>query len=141
MLAATVATVLFYISKLRDMQWNLMQLSHQKQVLQRQQSEKLSEMMQSFTREEELVRAEFGDEEDLTTEQYTQMLSKLSELNDSNNMEMNNFMAEIQAKESLIDQQIEVLEPQVQAVEADLKNLKELQSKEAEKVGDLGTAK
>ena len=103
------------------------------QDTQLQSSNEQTQIMQQQTNEEALVQLELeGSEDSVSTEQYTAVLQKMSEIASKYETKLQNLMAKTQAKEREIEQRITAREPKIKAVDADIESLQETLDKSTE---------
>lgn len=102
------------------------------QDTQLQSSNEQTQIMQQQTNEEALVQLELGESEDVSTEAYTAVLKKMSDIASKYESKLQNLMAKTQAKEREIQQRITAREPKIKAVDADIESLQETLDKRTE---------
>ena len=126
-------TILTYVDLRATWQADAMKDSQMLQDTQLQSSNEQTRIMQQQTNEEALVQLELEDSEDsVSTEQYTAVLQKMSEIASKYETKLQNLMAKTQAKEREIEQRITAREPKIKAVDADIESLQETLDKSTE---------
>ncbi len=126
-------TILTYVDLRATWQADAMKDSQMLQDTQLQSSNEQTQIMQQQTNEEALVQLELEDSEDsVSTEQYTAVLQKMSEIASKYETKLQNLMAKTQAKEREIEQRITAREPKIKAVDADIESLQETLDKSTE---------
>ncbi len=126
-------TILTYVDLRATWQADAMKDSQMLQDTQLQSSNEQTQIMQQQTNEEALVQLELEDSEDsVSTEQYTAVLQKMSEIASKYETKLQNLMAKTQAKEREIEQRITAREPKIKAVDADIESLQETLDKRTE---------
>ena len=119
-------TILTYVDLRATWQADAMKDSQMLQDTQLQSSNEQTQIMQQQTNEEALVQLELeGSEDSVSTEQYTAVLQKMSEIASKYETKLQNLMAKTQAKEREIEQRITAREPKIKAVDADIESLQE----------------
>ena len=126
-------TILTYVDLRATWQADAMKDSQMLQDTQLQSSNEQTQIMQQQTNEEALVQLELeGSEDSVSTEQYTAVLQKMSEIASKYETKLQNLMAKTQAKEREIEQRITAREPKIKAVDADIESLQETLDKSTE---------
>lgn len=126
-------TILTYVDLRATWQADAMKDSQMLQDTQLQSSNEQTRIMQQQTNEEALVQLELeGSEDSVSTEQYTAVLQKMSEIASKYETKLQNLMAKTQAKEREIEQRITAREPKIKAVDADIESLQETLDKSTE---------
>ena len=126
-------TILTYVDLMATWQADAMKDSQMLQDTQLQSSNEQTRIMQQQTNEEALVQLELeGSEDSVSTEQYTAVLQKMSEIASKYETKLQNLMAKTQAKEREIEQRITAREPKIKAVDADIESLQETLDKRTE---------
>ena len=125
-------TMLSYIDLRSIWQSDAMEDSQTLQTLQMQSSDEQMQIMQQQTQEESLVQMELDSMEDVSTEEYTEALQKMSQIANKFETMLQRVLTENQAKERQIEQRITAREPKLQAVEADIEGLQEALDKRTE---------
>ena len=126
-------TILTYVDLRATWQADAMKDSQMLQDTQLQSSNEQTQIMQQQTNEEALVQLELeGSEDSVSTEQYTAVLRKMSEIASKYETKLQNLMAKTQAKEREIEQRITAREPKIKAVDADIESLQETLDKSTE---------
>lgn len=125
-------TILTYVDLRSTWQADAMQDSQMLQDTQLQSSNEQTQIMQQQTNEEALVQLELGESEDVSTEAYTAVLKKMSDIASKYESKLQNLMAKTQAKEREIQQRITAREPKIKAVDADIESLQETLDKRTE---------
>ena len=126
-------TILTYVDLRATWQADAMKDSQTLQDTQLQSSNEQTQIMQQQTNEEALVQLELeGSEDSVSTEQYTAVLQKMSEIASKYETKLQNLMAKTQAKEREIEQRITAREPKIKAVDADIESLQETLDKRTE---------
>ena len=126
-------TSLTYVDLRATWQADAMKDSQMLQDTQLQSSNEQTQIMQQQTNEEALVQLELeGSEDSVSTEQYTAVLQKMSEIASKYETKLQNLMAKTQAKEREIEQRITAREPKIKAVDADIESLQETIDKRTE---------
>lgn len=125
-------TILTYIDLRSTWQADAMQDSQMLQDVQYQSSNEQAQIMQQQTNEEALVQLELDGSEDVSTEAYTEMLKKMSDVASKFEGMLQNLMAKTQAKEREIQQRITARESKIKAVNADIESLQETLDKRTE---------
>lgn len=125
-------TILTYVDLRSTWQADAMQDSQMLQDTQLQSSNEQTQIMQQQTNEEALVQLELGESEDVSTEAYTAVLKKMSDIASKYESKLQNLMAKTQAKEREIQQRITAREPKIKAVDADIESLQETLDKSTE---------
>lgn len=126
-------TILTYVELRATWQADAMKDSQMLQDTQLQSSNEQTQIMQQQTNEEALVQLELeGSEDSVSTEQYTAVLQKMSEIASKYETKLQNLMAKTQAKEREIEQRITAREPKIKAVDADIESLQETLDKSTE---------
>ena len=126
-------TILTYVDLRATWQADAMKDSQMLQDTQLQSSNEQTQIMQQQTSEEALVQLELeGSEDSVSTEQYTAVLQKMSEIASKYETKLQNLMAKTQAKEREIEQRITAREPKIKAVDADIESLQETLDKSTE---------
>lgn len=124
--------MLNYVDLRSTWQAQAMEDSQMLQTQQTMSSNQQAEIMRQQAAEEQMVQMEMDSSEDLSTEEYTQALQKLSQIADKFDNMMRKVLAENEAKESIIQQRITAREPKLQAVNADIEGLQETLDKRTE---------
>lgn len=125
-------TILTYVDLRSTWQADAMQDSQMLQDTQLQSSNEQTQIMQQQTNEEALVQLELDESEDVSTEAYTAVLKKMSDIASKYESKLQNLMAKTQAKEREIQQRITAREPKIKAVDADIESLQETLDKRTE---------
>ncbi|HIQ89742.1 TPA: hypothetical protein IAA68_07965 [Candidatus Galligastranaerophilus faecipullorum] len=126
-------TILTYVDLRATWQADAMKDSQMLQDTQLQSSNEQTRIMQQQTNEEALVQLELeGSEDSVSTEQYTAVLQKMSQIAAKFESLLQNLMAKTQAKEREIEQRITAREPKIKAVDADIESLQETLDKSTE---------
>ncbi len=125
-------TILKYADLRSIWQADAMQDSQMLKDTQLQSSNEQTQIMQQQTNEEALVQLELGESEDVSTEAYTAVLKKMSDIASKYESKLQNLMAKTQAKEREIQQRITAREPKIKAVDADIESLQETLDKRTE---------
>ena len=124
--------MLNYVDLRSTWQAQAMEDSQMLQTQQTMSSNQQAEIMRQQAAAEQMVQMELDSSEDLSTEEYTQALQKLSQIADKCDNMMRKVLAENEAKESIIQQRITAREPKMQAVNADIESLQETLDKRTE---------
>ena len=126
-------TILTYVDLRATWQADAMKDSQMLQDTQLQSSNEQTRIMQQQTNEEALVQLELdGSEDSVSTEQYTAVLQKMSQIAAKFEALLQNLMAKTQAKEREIEQRITAREPKIKAVDADIESFQETLDKSTE---------
>ena len=125
-------TMLTYIDLRSTWQADAMKDSQMLQDQQLQSSNEQTEIMRQQTEEEALVQMELDDSEDASTEAYTAVLQKMSEISSKYETKLQALLAQNQAREREIEQRITAREPKIKAVDADIESLQDTLDKRTE---------
>lgn len=125
-------TMLTYIDLRSIWQADAMKDSQMLQDQQLQSSNEQTEIMRQQTEEEALVQMELDDSEDASTEAYTAVLQKMSEISSKFETKLQSLLAQNQAREREIEQRITAREPKIKAVDADIESLQDTLDKRTE---------
>ncbi len=125
-------TILNYIDLRSIWQSDAMEDSQALQTQQMQSSNEQTKIMQQQAQEEALVQMELDSSENVSTEQYTQALQKMSQIAAKFENMLQRVLMENQTKERQIEQKITAREPKIQAINADIESLQETLDKRTE---------
>ncbi len=118
-------TMLSYINLRSTWQADAMEDSQALQTQQTQSSNEQTRIMQQQAQEEALVQMELDSSDDISTEQYTEALQKMSQIATKFDNMLQKLLADNQVKERQIEQKINARESKLKAVDADIESLQE----------------
>lgn len=126
-----LTTILTYMQLISDKQHAQMKDSQMLQTTHMVHSNKVAEITKRQTQEEAMVELKFDDEE-ISNEEYTQIMDELSEIQDKYGNELTILAAKVSADEQTIQMRITAREPVLKQLQADLENLEEAMDKDIE---------
>ena len=112
-----------------DLEYALICLSDSKQALHYQQTCQLQDLQIKYDAESELIAEEFEDMDESDYDQQIERLTKYYELKQKQQNEEDEIRNRMSEKEIVINRRQEVMETQLEAVNADLENMEKARDK------------
>jgi len=124
--------IFLYDAALHDIDAELIDLSEDLRLKQKESASEIDNIRASFTLEEELIRNKMSDSDKVGNE-YKELMNELAEMQDERDRKISKVESEAKDYESFIDIQKTNLETQRQAIDADLQGMKEYVKEDVEK--------
>ena len=112
-----------------DLEYSLISLSDSKQALQYQQTCELQDLQMKYDAENELIEQEFADMEEDDYDKMAEKLTKQYELTTKLTTDQEAIRSRMAEKETVVNRRQEVMETQLEAVNADLENMQNARNK------------